>query len=80
MSSAQMFFYDTYQSLRAREDFDLFSLEDVDAAFSQFTQVKYAQHIVLPNTGGIQVTAYAAGRMLGGAVWKITKVRGEGEC
>ncbi len=43
----QMFMYDLYQSRRSGEEFDLFTLDDVDAAFEQVVQVKYSQTIQL---------------------------------
>lgn len=39
--------YDLYQSRRNGEEFDLFTLDDVDAAFEQVVQVKYSQTIQL---------------------------------
>lgn len=41
----QMFMYDLYQSHRNVSDFDLFTLDDVDAAFDKITQLKYNQSI-----------------------------------
>ena len=43
----QMFMYDLYQSRHNCEDFDLFTLDDVDAAFDLIVQVKYSQTIQL---------------------------------
>ena len=43
-------------------------------AFGAFVPVRYVQHSALSGRGaGITVTAYAAGHMLGGAVWKVHK-------
>lgn len=42
-----MFMYDAYQSRANSEDFTLFDLDDVDAAFEHFKQLKYSQHFVL---------------------------------
>ncbi|XP_064403755.1 cleavage and polyadenylation specificity factor subunit 2-like [Halichondria panicea] len=70
----QMFMYDLYQSRRNGEEFDLFTLDDVDAAFDQVVQVKYSQTIQLKGKGhGLTITPYAAGHMVGGAMWKIVK-------
>lgn len=41
----QMFMYDLYQSHYNMEDFDLFTLDDVDAAFDKIIQLKYNQSI-----------------------------------
>ena len=59
-------------------DFDLFTLEDVDATFSKMNQVKYNQTIVLSGRGqGIKVTPLPAGHMIGGTIWKILVKDGE---
>jgi cleavage and polyadenylation specificity factor subunit 2 len=69
-----MFMYDHYLARAADADFDLFTLDDVDTAFGAFVPVRYVQHSALSGKGlGITVTAYAAGHMLGGAVWKVHK-------
>jgi len=73
----QMFLYDFYQSHHNYEDFNLFSLDDVDTAFDKITQLKYSQHVSLKGRGhGLSITPYAAGHMIGGTMWKIMK---EGE-
>lgn len=43
----QMFVYDMYLSKHNYEEFDLFTLDDVDAAFDLIIQVKYSQTIQL---------------------------------
>ncbi len=43
----QMFMYDLYQSRHNCQDFDLFTLDDVDAAFDLIIQVKYSQTVQL---------------------------------
>ena len=42
-----MFMYDQYLARHNDGDFDLFSLDDVDAAFGAFVPVRYAQHSTL---------------------------------
>ncbi|XP_071961785.1 cleavage and polyadenylation specificity factor subunit 2-like [Antedon mediterranea] len=70
----QMFMYDLYQSRHNTEDFDLFTLDDVDAAFDKVTQVKYSQSMTLKGKGhGLVITALPAGHMVGGTIWKIVK-------
>eukprot|EP00741_Cyanophora_paradoxa_P019483 tig00021127_g18808.t1 len=70
----QMAMYDAHESRKLGEEFALFSLDDVDAAFELCQQVKYSQHVKLKGKGaGVEVTPYAAGHMLGGTVWKIGK-------
>ncbi|RZC33435.1 cleavage and polyadenylation specificity factor subunit 2 [Asbolus verrucosus] len=58
----QMFMYDLYQSHYNMEDFDLFTLDDVDATFEKIIQLKYNQSVPLK------------GHMIGGTIWKIMKV------
>ncbi|CAF1318906.1 unnamed protein product [Rotaria sordida] len=73
----QMFMYDLHQSRSNSEDFTLFTLDHVDAAFDLFVQLKYDQSIPLEGNGqGLTITPLPAGHMIGGAIWKISK---EGE-
>ncbi|XP_053394070.1 cleavage and polyadenylation specificity factor subunit 2-like [Mercenaria mercenaria] len=73
----QMFMYDLYQSRNNSEDFELFTLDDVDVAFDKIIQLKYSQTISLTGKGhGLQITPLPAGHMIGGTIWKILK---EGE-
>jgi Cft2 family RNA processing exonuclease len=37
----------SFQSRHNYEDFELFSLDDVDAAFDKIIQLKYSQHVSL---------------------------------
>ncbi len=56
-------------------DFDLFSLDDVDAAFDRIIQLKYNQSVSLKGKGfGITITPLSAGHLIGGTIWKIVKV------
>lgn len=41
----QMFMYDLYMSHYNMYDFELFSLDDVDAAFDKIIQLKYNQSV-----------------------------------
>lgn len=43
----QMFMYDLYQSHYNMEEFDLFTLDDVDSAFDKIIQLKYNQSVPL---------------------------------
>ncbi|XP_072745132.1 probable cleavage and polyadenylation specificity factor subunit 2 [Anoplolepis gracilipes] len=71
----QMFMYDMYQSRHNMEDFDLFTLDDVDAAFDKIVQLKYNQSISMKGKGyGVTLTPLPAGHMIGGTIWKIVKV------
>lgn len=71
----QMFMYDLYQSRYDMEEFDMFTLDDVDAAFDKIVQLKYNQSVNMKGKGyGITITPLPAGHMIGGTMWKIVKV------
>lgn len=71
----QMFMYDLYQSRHNMEDFDLFTLDDVDAAFDKIVQLKYNQSVPMKGKGyGLTITPLPSGHMIGGTIWKIVKV------
>jgi cleavage and polyadenylation specificity factor subunit 2 len=70
----QLTMYDIVLSRQAKEDFDLFSLADVDTAWDNFVQLRYQQSVSLSGKAeGITVSPLNAGHMIGGALWKITK-------
>ncbi|KAK0084884.1 hypothetical protein PV326_006112, partial [Microctonus aethiopoides] len=70
----QMFMYDMYQSRHNMEEFDLFTLDDVDAAFDKIVQLKYNQSVAMKGKGyGVTLTPLPAGHMIGGTIWKIVK-------
>ncbi len=70
----QMFMYDLYLSHSDVENFDLFTLDDIDAAFEKIQQLKYHQSVNLKDKGlGLQITPLQAGHMIGGTFWKILK-------
>ncbi|UYV67077.1 CPSF2 [Cordylochernes scorpioides] len=81
----QMFMYDLFQSRHNSEDFTLFTLDDVDAAFDKLIQLKYSQSvsltvhvvqamIIMVGKGqGLTITPLPAGHMIGGTVWRIAK-------
>ncbi|XP_021378418.1 cleavage and polyadenylation specificity factor subunit 2-like [Mizuhopecten yessoensis] len=70
----QMFMYDLYQSRHNTEDFEIFSLDDVDCAFDKIHQLKYSQTVHMKGKGhGLQITPLPAGHMIGGTIWKIVK-------
>lgn len=66
----QMFMYDLYQSKYNERDFDTFTLDDVDKAFKMVTHLRYSQQQLVH---GVTVTPFAAGHMIGGAVWRLVK-------
>ncbi|MCO5554497.1 hypothetical protein L7F22_008026 [Adiantum nelumboides] len=69
-----MYMYDHFQSRKAVSNFDLFNMDDIDSAFQNCISMTYSQHLPLAGKGeGITITPYAAGHLLGGTVWKITK-------
>ena len=56
------------------EEFNLFTLDEVDACFEKMTQLKYSQSVSLKGKGqGLTITPLAAGHMIGGTLWKIVK-------
>ncbi|XP_059147975.1 cleavage and polyadenylation specificity factor subunit 2-like [Physella acuta] len=70
----QMFMYDLFQSRHNSQDFDKFTLDDVDVAFDKIIQLEYSQTITLKGKGhGLQITPLPAGHMIGGTIWKIVK-------
>ncbi|BFZ11972.1 hypothetical protein BsWGS_15011 [Bradybaena similaris] len=70
----QMFMYDLFQSRHNSQDFDKFTLDEVDAAFDRIIQLEYSQTITLKGKGhGLQITPLPAGHMIGGTIWKIVK-------
>ena len=74
----QMFLYDQYQARHAMEDFDKYTLDEIDRSFEMMTQLKYNQTVNLKGKGeGISITPLPAGHMLGGAIWKIVVKDGE---
>ncbi|CAI5452093.1 unnamed protein product [Caenorhabditis angaria] len=73
----QMFIYDWIYSHKDVEDFQHFSLEDLDLAVERVEQVKYNQTVVLKGDSGVNFTALPAGHMLGGSIWRICRVTGE---
>uniref|UniRef100_A0A182NLA6 Cleavage and polyadenylation specificity factor subunit 2 n=1 Tax=Anopheles dirus TaxID=7168 RepID=A0A182NLA6_9DIPT len=71
----QMFMYDMFMSHYNMHDFDLFTLDDVDAAFDKIVQLKYNQSVAMKGKGyGITITPLPAGHLIGGTIWKIVKV------
>lgn len=70
----QMFMYDLYQSRYNMEDFNVFSLDDVDAAFDKVVQLKYNQSVTMKGKCyGLSIVPMPAGHMIGGTMWKIMK-------
>jgi cleavage and polyadenylation specificity factor subunit 2 len=70
----QMAMYDLVQSKLAGEDFDLFNLDDVDAAFDRVIQLKHNQtENMRGDDYGLKILPVNAGHMIGGTAWKITK-------
>uniref|UniRef100_A0ACD5T9Q8 Uncharacterized protein n=1 Tax=Avena sativa TaxID=4498 RepID=A0ACD5T9Q8_AVESA len=66
--------YDYFLSRWQAADFDLFTLDDIDAAFQNVVRLKYSQNHLLNGKGeGIVIAPHVSGHLLGGTVWKITK-------
>eukprot|EP00127_Corallochytrium_limacisporum_P007436 Clim_evm39s251 gene=Clim_evmTU39s251 len=75
-SMGQMFLTEAYLSRHGQEEFGVFDLSDVDAAFNLFTQVKYSQKVSLVGSIGelgVEITPYPAAHLLGGSLWRISK-------
>ncbi|KAF7638849.1 Cleavage and polyadenylation specificity factor subunit 2 [Meloidogyne graminicola] len=70
----QLFLYDWLNGLSSVTPFNLFSFDDIDAAFDKVQQVKYSQTILLKGDNGFQITPFPAGHHIGGAIWRITKM------
>lgn len=65
---------DAYWSRRNGEEFDLITPDDIEAAVSHITELRYQQPIALSGRGaGVIVTPYVAGHMVGGSIWRISK-------
>lgn len=73
----QMFIYDMVYSHLDVEEFEHYSLDDVDMAFEKVEQVKYNQTVVLKGDSGVHFTAMPAGHMIGGSIWRICRITGE---
>ncbi|XP_073950786.1 cleavage and polyadenylation specificity factor subunit 2 [Choristoneura fumiferana] len=68
----QMFMYDLYQAHKNVSEFDLFTLDDVDAVFDSIVQLKYNQSVDMKGKGlGLRITPLPAGHSLGGTIWRI---------
>ncbi|KAM0888196.1 hypothetical protein ACQ4PT_028531 [Festuca glaucescens] len=66
--------YDYFLSRWQVADFDLFTLDDIDAAFQNVVRLKYSQNHLLKDKGeGVVIAPHVSGHLLGGTVWKITK-------
>ena len=66
--------YIVLQARHSIEDFDKFSLDEVDLCFEKMTQLKYSQTVNLKGkVQGLTVTPIPAGHMIGGTIWKIVK-------
>ncbi|VDO72208.1 unnamed protein product [Heligmosomoides polygyrus] len=68
-----MFMYDWINSLVSVENFELFTLDDVDVAFDRIQKLKFNQTVPLRGDSQIKITALPAGHMIGGAMWRITR-------
>ena len=60
----QMFMYDLYQSRSNSEDFNLFTLDHVDAAFDLFVKLKYDQSVPLEGSKKHKDLSFVATRSI----------------
>ncbi|KAL7147461.1 hypothetical protein ABFS83_06G108900 [Erythranthe nasuta] len=66
--------YDHYLSRKQVSEFDLFTLDDIDSAFQNITRLNQSQNYYMSGKGeGIVIAPHAAGHLLGGTIWKVTK-------
>ncbi|KAI9283519.1 beta-lactamase-like protein [Umbelopsis sp. AD052] len=74
VNMGRMCMYDLHQAKVNEQEFDVFTLEDVDSAFDKITPLRYSQPTALQGKcKGITITAYSAAHTIGGTVWKIKK-------
>jgi cleavage and polyadenylation specificity factor subunit 2 len=74
VNMGRMCMYDLHQAKVNEEEFDVFTLEDVDSAFDKITPLRYSQPTALQGKcKGITITAYSAAHTIGGTIWKIKK-------
>ncbi|KAE9555957.1 hypothetical protein FO519_000813 [Halicephalobus sp. NKZ332] len=73
----QLTLYDWLHGHLSNEEFDLFSYDDIDAVYERVEQLKYNQTALLRGDNGLQITALPAGHILGGSIWRITKMGDE---
>eukprot|EP00049_Salpingoeca_infusionum_P024121 m.14859 g.14859 ORF g.14859 m.14859 type:complete len:746 (-) comp6443_c0_seq2:188-2425(-) len=62
--------YDAFQARHQQEDFETFTLNDIDAVFDSVIALTYSQTAHMRDVG-IKITAYAAGHTIGGSLWHI---------
>ncbi|GAX79657.1 hypothetical protein CEUSTIGMA_g7098.t1 [Chlamydomonas eustigma] len=71
----ELFMTEALLAKQAESDFDLFGMEEVRQTFLEhpWFQLRYSQllHITEGRLSGLQLTPYNAGRMVGGAIWKL---------
>lgn len=66
--------YEAFHARKHKQEFDLFSLDEVDQTFDKIVQLRYSQPFLLSGKcAGIILTAYPSGRSIGGTCWKISK-------
>lgn len=71
----QIALYEAFLSKsRSDGEFNLFNLDDIDAVFENFKQLKYSEKLTLTSSGeGIVITPHIAGHLIGGSLWRIVK-------
>lgn len=71
----QMFMTDIVLSKLNNQEFDLFSVEDVEKAFvnDKVKHLDFNSTFQLEKGSGLAITPLAAGHMIGGTIWKIVK-------
>ncbi|KAI6191554.1 Cleavage and polyadenylation specificity factor subunit 2 [Aphelenchoides bicaudatus] len=74
---AQLSLQDWFLSHKSVEDFTTFDMKDIETAFELVEYVKFGQVINLKGDNGLQIMPLVAGHMIGGALWRITKMGDE---
>jgi len=63
---------DNYLNQKISRDFQAFTIDEIETALQNFCQLKYSQRITKEiGDTELNLTPYAAGHTLGGAIWKI---------
>ena len=70
----QITMYDAYQAMIKTSTLEWYNLDDIDAVFEKFKQLKYSEKLTLTSKGeGIVITPHNAGHIIGGSIWRISK-------
>ncbi|KAJ1367643.1 hypothetical protein KIN20_028595 [Parelaphostrongylus tenuis] len=71
--TGMMFMYDWIDSLMSVENFELFTLDDVDVALDRTQKLKFDKTVPLRSDSQIKIIALPAGHMIGVAMWRVIR-------